>query len=317
MDRRGGEISSVLYRVQQECRENGSGSVPPWNDGRFGPFTLITIIGRGGIASVYAAHDAAGRIVAVKILEDGVSAGAAQRFQQEVAATKKLEHPNIIPAFDAGEIDGRPYISMKLLGASKYSGPLGGLEPSVFAGIMAKVARALQYCHERGFVACDFVSSDVLVDENGEPYLTGLWALRDAPETLRLDPGAMPRGWRHMAPEEALGPTDDPYARTVAVDIYRFGSALYDLLVGTPPIRIRTDRKNFRRHLRHFNPGLRRIVLKCLEEDPRQRYHSAAALAGDLERASRRQPGRTVAAVSLAAVVLLGLAVWLICHAAH
>jgi serine/threonine protein kinase len=261
----------------------------------FGGFELLAQIGRGGTGTVYRARDPAGRFVAIKLMNDGRSPADVRRFREQAAAAVRLRHPSIVGAFDAGEIDGRPYIAMELVEnikpilhwAEHWRSP-----PRAIARVIAKVARAVDYGHQRGIYASDLAAGDVLIDEQGEPHVIGFRIAQDEPRTDAPEPCYPMRGWRTLAPEERLGEPHAPRAYTAAADIFRLGLLLYEAVTGTQPITwaiftkgqpIRPPRAVNGRADRR----LEKICLRCLETDPELRYRSASAVADDVERACR------------------------------
>ena len=202
-----------------------------------------------------------------------------------------------------GERGGSCYFSMKFI----EGGPLDQLfkrEPMPIrraAELIAKLARAVHYAHQRGILHRDIKPGNILIDAKGEPHLTdfGLARLTEKESTVTrtLDTLGTPS---YMAPEQALGNSSE---LTSATDVYGLGAVLYHLLTGHPPFAGGTTYETIRllletepRHPRLWNPKTDRdvatICLKCLEKNPQQRYPSALALAEDLERWLKHQPIR-------------------------
>ena len=168
------------------------------------------------------------------------------------------------------------------------------------AELIAKLARAVHYAHQRGILHRDIKPGNILLDAKGEPHLTdfGLARLMEGEGTITrtLDALGTPS---YMAPEQALGNNQ----LTSATDVYGLGAVLYHLLTGHPPFAGGTTYDTIRllletepRQPRLWNPktdrDLATICLKCLEKDPQRRYSSALALAEDLERWLRHEPIR-------------------------
>src|SRR5216117_3548498 len=208
------------------------------------------------------------------------------------------------------------------------------------AELLAKLARAVHYAHERGILHRDVKPGNILVDAKGEPHLTdfGLARLTETESTVTgtIETLGTPS---YMAPEQALGYNNQ---LTRATDVYGLGAVLYHLLTGHPPFAGGTTYETIRllletepRQPRLWNLKVDRdlstICLKCLEKDPQRRYSSALALAEDLERWLRREPiqarptgviGRGkkwlhrnptaagIAVLSLALIAALGVIVW-------
>ena len=274
--------------------------------GILGDYELLEEIGRGGQGTVYRARQKSlNRTVALKVVSPShrPSTARLKRFQLEAEAAASLDNPNIVPVYEVGERDGAYYFSMKLI----EGGPLDSFfkrEPMPTrraAQLIAKLARAVHYAHQRGILHRDIKPGNILIDAKGEPHLTdfGLARLTETESTVTrtLDTLGTPS---YMAPEQALG-SPAGAGLTAATDVYGLGAVLYHLLTGHPPFAGGTTYETIRllletepRNPRLWNPkadrDLATICLKCLEKNPQGRYSSALALADDLERWLRHEP---------------------------
>src|SRR5262249_31350665 len=167
--------------------------------------------------------------------------------------------------------------------------------------LIAKVARTVDYAHERGILHRDIKPGNILLDQKGEPHLTdfGLARLIETESTVTRTMEVLGTP-SYMAPEQAVGTNE---AITGATDVYGLGAVLYQLLTGHPPFAGGTTYETIKlildtepRQPRALNPKVDRdlstICLKCLEKDPKRRYSSALALTEDLERWLRHEPIR-------------------------
>jgi WD40 repeat protein len=320
----------------------GPSLAPSQKLGRFGNYELLEEITRGGMGIVYKARQlSAGRVVALKMVLQGhlASEEVLNRFQIEANAAAGLTHTNIVPIYDVGEVEGVPYFSMRLIeggNLARFSAECGVRNAGWIrraAALVAKIAGAVHYAHQHLVLHRDIKPSNILLDAQGEPYLTdfGLARLVARASDLTVS-GAVVGTPDYMAPEQAQGGTKD---LTTAADVFSLGAVFYELLTGQAPFHGQTDLETRRKVAeeeatkpsainRAVNRDLQTICLKCLEKDPRHRYSSAQALAQDLERwqndepIQARPPGPATRAIkwtrrhrvvtAVAAVVLLSLA---------
>jgi WD40 repeat protein/tRNA A-37 threonylcarbamoyl transferase component Bud32 len=272
----------------------------------FGDYLLLGEIARGGMGVVYRAEQ--GRLkkrpVALKMIRDADLATLAdlRRFRMDAEAIAQLEHPHIVPIYELGQIDGQPFFSMRLIEGGHLGTHAARLkaDPRATAALMAKVAHAVHFAHQRAILHRDLKPSNILVDERGEPFVTdfGLAKRIDAAGASQATvPGAIMGTPAYMAPEQARGETS---ALTVRTDVYGLGATLYEVLtgqapfVGTIPEILRQVEDREPAPPRGLNPALDRdleaICLKALEKKAKDRYGSAEELAEDLERWLRREP---------------------------
>jgi hypothetical protein len=262
---------------------------------RVGGYELVEEIGRGGMGVVFRAiQSGTGRAVALKLVRTDLAADmdeVLRRFRTEGCAAA-LEHPHIVSIYDVGEADGRAYIAMRLVDGLSLAEAVSDrpLSNRQAAGLLAKIALAVHFAHQRGVLHRDLKPKNILLDVAGEPYVTdfGLARRTDATHTLTA-PGVLLGTPAYMAPEQAthaacVGP---------AADIYSLGATLYHSLTGRPPffaasavetLRLARDEEAVppRRLTPTVDRDLQTICLKCLEKQPTKRYASAAALADDL-----------------------------------
>jgi serine/threonine protein kinase/tetratricopeptide (TPR) repeat protein len=264
---------------------------------RIQDYELLNEVARGGMGIVYRARQRVPvRIVALKmILPAHVgSADAMKRFRAETEAAATLEHEGILPIYAVGEHDGAPFYSMKFAEGGTLADRLGQYrdKPRDAAALVAVLARAVGYAHERGILHRDLKPGNVLFDGVGKPYVSdfGLarWLARESNLTETFGMLGTPF---YMAPEQAVS----SHTVTASADVYSLGAILYHLLTGHPPFTGDTPMEVLRRAAEQAVPRPRltnrsipadveTICLKCLEKEPAWRYPAAAALADDLDR---------------------------------
>jgi serine/threonine protein kinase len=263
---------------------------------RIGDYELLEELGRGGNGVVFRARQISlAREVAVKMILRGnlASPSERERFQIEAEAAARLDHPNIVPVYEVGEIDGHLFFSMKYVAGQTLSQLAAGpLPPRQIAELLAKVARAIHYSHEQGLLHRDIKPSNILIDSQGQPHVSdfGLAKLVQGGESLTRT-GAVVGTPAYMAPEQAAGQRGQVGVRS---DVYSLGCVLYHMLTARPPFQANSPVDTVLMVLeqdptpiRKVNPAadrdLEMIALRCLQKPMDLRYDAAQALAEDLE----------------------------------
>jgi WD40 repeat protein len=268
-----------------------------------GDYELLAEVARGGMGIVYRARQLSlDRVVALKMILSGslASEGDLTRFRTEAQAAGLLDHPHILPIHEVGEHDGQHFFSMKFVAGGNMSDHIPTLidAPRQAVELLARVARAVHYAHQRGVLHRDLKPANILIDEQGQPYVTDFGLARRVERDAGLtQSGAILGTPAYMPPEQAAAKK----GLSTAADVYSLGAILYQCLTGKPPFTGDTpldtllqvlEREPIRpRSIRpRVDRDLETICLKCLEKDSARRYESAAALADDLERWLRREP---------------------------
>jgi hypothetical protein len=282
--------ASALTRAET----NSTPDLPPR---AVGDYELLDEIARGAMGVVFRARQrSANRVVALKMILAGQFAGPAEirRFRAESEAAANLDHPNILPVYEVGEHDSRPFFSMKLATGGSLADRVPELmaDPHAAAALVGRLARAVHFAHQHGILHRDLKPANVLLDSDGNPLITdfGL-AKRTGADSGITQSGAIVGTPSYMAPEQARGGRQI----TTAADVYALGAILYELLAGRPPFRAASVMDTIYQVMedppadpKSFNPTADRdlcaIALKCLEKDPAARYESADDLADDLDR---------------------------------
>ncbi len=320
---------------------------PPRGLGRF---EVRRELGRGAFGVVFLAFDPLlRREVALKVprADALVSRELRERFLTEARAAAALDHPNLVPVYEAGEVGPLCYLTSAYVAGPTLDRWLKDqadpLPSRATAALLTCLADALQYAHSRGVVHRDLKPSNVLLEAPGEggdlvPRVTdfGLAKLVGAEGPAQTHSGQILGTPAYMAPEQAAG---QAHVAGPAADVYALGAILYDCLTGRPPfqgdtvldvlVQVRTSEPVAPRALRPGVPrDLETICLKCLHKEAHRRYASAGELAEDLrsflagrpirarragaaERAwrwCRRNPVVAALAGSLAALLLLATA---------
>jgi tetratricopeptide (TPR) repeat protein len=275
-------------------------------------YTVVERIRFGGQGAVYRAiQKATNRVVAVKVLLDGPLASERQRrrFEREVELTSRLKHPHIVTLFESGTVQRRHYFAMEHVEGvpiDEYV-VLNDLPPRAIVALLVKVCRAVAYAHQNGVIHRDLGTSNILVDEQGEPHILDFGLAKDVTASDVGDAftqtgqvlGTLP----FLSPEQAGG-----FDRRVDTrsDVYALGVVLYRLLADAFPYPIVGDMLSVRaaiieqdpvplRRVVHMagarvrspaeiNGDLEAVVNRALAKEKSRRYQTADALADDLER---------------------------------
>src|SRR5262245_42970513 len=280
-------------------------------------YEILGEFGRGAMGVVYRARQTAlNRSVALKMILAGPHADAEQlaRFRAEAEAVARFQHPNIVQIHEVSEQDGLPFFSLEFVAGGSLAQRLAGRPqpPREAADLVAVLADAIHYAHQRGVVHRDLKPANVLLAACGlardakpqaalVPKITdfGLAKKLDQPAGVTAS-GVVMGTPSYMAPEQAQGKGKEVGP---AADVYALGAILYECLTGRPPflgettldtlMQVIHDEPVPPRRLQPTCPrDLETVCLKCLHKDPRRRYATAGDLAEDLRRLLRHEPIR-------------------------
>ncbi|MDX1522957.1 MAG: serine/threonine-protein kinase [Anaerolineae bacterium] len=262
---------------------------------KFGPYYIEGLIGRGSVAAIYRALNEDEEVIALKVLFPPVSVDNEEilaRFEREARTASHLDHPNIVPVFDAGQIDGRAYMAMKFVQGEPLAVRLktkGSLDELTALDIVLQVAHGLHYAHLEGVVHRDVKPSNVLVTKDNAAFLTdfGVAQALDAPSLTQA--GHIVGTPAYMAPEQALSSK----AVDGRSDLYSLGIMLYRMVTGRLPFRGTTP-ELLHAHVYEtppppssvakISPTMEAIILRAIAKKPEDRYQDGASMAQALTR---------------------------------
>ncbi len=315
---------------------------------KLGNYEILSELGAGGMGEVYRARDPKlGRDVAVKVLPElfAQDENLLARFEREARAVAALSHPNILAIYDFGSEAGHAYAVTELLEGETLRERLGGDALSTRKAIEygAQVARGLAAAHEKGITHRDLKPENLFVTHDGRVKILDFGlaktqgletATKDsdssAPTRAAVtDPGVVLGTVGYMSPEQVRGERVGHRS-----DIFSFGSILYEMLAGRRAFQRDTSAETMTAILKEEPPelsgldgvpppALERIVHRCLEKKPGERFQSAYDLAfaiesvsresetAPVERAIRKPQGRTIVAAALG-LLLMVAAYWLV-----
>lgn len=306
-------------------------------------YRLERVIGRGGMGIVYAAHDDhLGRSVALKLIAPEFTADGSlrERFLAESRIAASLDHPNVVPVYEAGEADGALFLAMQLVEGRDLRAALleqGAMPPERAIPVIVQIASALEAAHTQGLVHRDVKPSNILLTAGAHgdhAYLSDFGLCKAVDSKVEISDTGQPIGTaEYMAPEQIRGEHADPRS-----DIYSLGCVALQCLTGTPPFA-GDDLAVMVGHLEqsprqlHGNATLNAVLQRAMAKNRADRWPTARAFAEGLESArasttptvvtspARRRPSRSRAAGLSAAVLviaaLIGLVAAIKSHGSH
>jgi serine/threonine protein kinase len=266
---------------------------------RIGAYTILDLLGRGGMGAVYLAeHLALHRKVAIKVLVPGKEDDqtlAMVRFQREARSAAALDHPNIVRIFDVARHIDVPYLVMEYVEGESLQEVIdrdGPFPYTTACEYIAQAASGLQHAYEKGFIHRDIKPGNLIRDNTGTIKILDMGLARSAnPQdklTAQLDGGAVVGTADFIAPEQAI----NHQSIDIRADIYSLGASLFCLIIGKPPFDGNTTQKLLQHQLRSapslisvdatLPKGLSDVVEKMLAKKPDDRFKTPAEVIGAL-----------------------------------
>jgi eukaryotic-like serine/threonine-protein kinase len=268
---------------------------------RLGPYEVLSPLGAGGMGEVYKARDTRlGRLVAIKVLPAEVASDRERRsrFEREARSASALNHPNIVTVYDIGDSESGFYIAMELIEGKTLRETLsaGPLPVARVLELAAQIAGGLAKAHDAGIVHRDLKPDNIMISRDGFAKILdfGLARLGALPTSdlsasptvsQQTEPGIVMGTVGYMSPEQVRGTQADQRS-----DVFAFGSILYEMLTGQRAFAGRSTAETMSAILRdapadpgalrpEVGPALGRIVRRCLEKEPVDRFQSTRDLA--------------------------------------
>jgi serine/threonine-protein kinase len=295
-----------------------------------GRYSIVALLGRGGMGTVYRARDTRlDREVALKFLYPhiGIDDDSEARLLAEARAAAALEHPNICVVHEIGETaEGQSFIAMALCEGQTLKQRLksGAIAPDEAVAIVTQVARALNVAHSRRIIHRDVKPGNIIVSSDGTAKLLDFGLAQSSDVTLSRS-GSTPGTIAYMSPEQVRGDNIDHRS-----DLWSLGVVFYEMLTSQRPFRGGNDRVILQgilhdepEPLRNVPPHLAEVVKRLLSKDPEARYENAELLLADLTRtaahsdvhiqsqASRPPPSRRMLFIGAASAIAVALLAWL------
>ncbi len=301
--REGWRVCPACATPLQDAREaetrtifHESSSVSSVEEGRFpagtvlaGRYRVLGLIGQGGMGEVYRAYDLIlNQAVALKFLgRANMSEPALARFRNEVRIARQVSHPNVCRVYDIGFIEGFHFLSMEYLDGEDLASlirRIGRLPQDKAIEFARKICAGLAAAHERGVLHRDLKPANIMIDGRGQVRITdfGLAALAQEVALGDIRSGTP----AYMSPEQKAGKEV-----TTRSDLYSLGLTLHEMFTGKRRSETQSSPTEI---VKDLDPAVERVILRCLEEDPKRRPSSALNVAMAL-------PGGDPIAAALAA----------------
>jgi protein kinase-like protein len=282
--------------AQQAGSVRSTSASPSTSEGRFvtgavlaGRYRIVSLLGRGGMGEVFKAEDLKlNQTVALKFLPEKIAldGGMLARFHNEVRIARQVAHPNVCRVYDIGEVDGLHFISMEFIDGEDLASLLRriGHLPGIKAiEIARQICGGLAAAHEIGILHRDLKPANVMIDGRGKARITD-FGLAVVSEELREE-DVLAGTPAYMAPEQLTGKEV-----TQRSDIYSLGLVLYELFTGKRVYETQNIHELIElhdksapatpsSHVKDIDPLAERVILRCLDKDPKARPASAVQVA--------------------------------------
>jgi predicted Ser/Thr protein kinase len=268
------------------------------NPEKIGRYEIKGELGRGGMATVYRAHDPRfEREVALKVLPREMlhDSQFRVRFEREAKTVAMLEHQAIVPVYDVGEEDGQPYFVMRYMMGGSLSDRIkrGPIDLNETTNIISRIASALDEAHAKGIIHRDLKPGNILFDNHNEPYISDFGIAKFTAAQTNVTGSAIIGTPAYISPEQAQGEAIDGRS-----DVYALGIILYEMLSGKPPFDADTPMAVVVKHITEpvphildFNPqlpaGVEMVIERAMAKNRDERFSTAGQMADALQAVAR------------------------------
>jgi serine/threonine protein kinase/Flp pilus assembly protein TadD len=258
-------------------------------------YRILRVLGEGGMGAVYQARDQElDRVIALKVIRPELAGNPTilQRFKQELILARNVTHKNVVRIFDMGEADGIKFITMEYVDGEDLRSILrreGKFAPRDAVHVVEQVCRALDAAHAEGVIHRDLKPQNIMRDSQGRIVVMDFGLARSLDTSGMTQTGALVGTLEYMSPEQALGTELDQRS-----DLFTVGLIFFELLSGRMPYKADTALASLMKRTQEraapvssvdtsVPKALSNIVSRCLERDPKMRYHSAREILQQLE----------------------------------
>ena len=258
-------------------------------------YRILRVLGEGGMGAVYQARDQElDRVIALKVIRPELAGNPAilQRFKQELILARNVTHRNVVRIFDLGEADGIKFITMEYVDGEDLRAILkreGKFTPRDAVHVIEQVCRALEVAHAEGVIHRDLKPQNIMRDSQGRIVVMDFGLARSLDTSGMTQTGALVGTLEYMSPEQALGHELDQRS-----DLFTVGLIFYELLTARMPYKADTALASLMKRTQEraapassidtsVPKALSNIVARCLEREPKMRYHTAHEILKQLE----------------------------------